>query len=101
MWVFCAVDLVQPAAPDHLFSPVSPPSPPQTPAEEDRALPYRPDAALLYTGSNSTAAAALSDGLLLQPSITAGSLLAAQRYLEGFSAGVGSGSAVVPGELGA
>lgn len=69
----------------------------QTPAEEDRAAPYKPKAALLYTGGNSTAAAELSAGLLPGPALTAASLIAAQRYLEGFQADLGSGAAAVPG----
>jgi hypothetical protein len=72
----------------------------QTPAEEDRAAPYKPKAALLYTGGNSTAAAELSEGLLPGPALTAASLIAAQRYLEAFQADLGSGAAAVPGGWG-
>jgi hypothetical protein len=69
----------------------------QTPAEEDRAFPYRPKAALLYTGSNSSAAQQLSEGLLPGPAVTASTLLSAQRYLDGFRADLGPGVAAVPG----
>lgn len=69
----------------------------QTPAEEDRAAPYRPKAALLYTGSNSSAAQQLSEGLLPDPAVTASTLLSAQRYLDAFRADLGPGVAAVPG----
>jgi hypothetical protein len=76
-----------------------PPTPlplPQTPAEEDRAAPHQPKATFLYTGSNATAAARLSAGLLSPPSLTGPAILSAQRYLEAFGSQLG-GDAVVPG----
>lgn len=73
---------------------------PQTPAADDRAAPYKPKAALLFTGSNATSAAALSAGLLPEPSLNAGNLLSAQRYLERFTAEMGPGAAAVPGACG-
>jgi hypothetical protein len=73
----------------------------QTPAPEERAEPHRPKAAFLYTGASgggNASAAALSAGLLPPPSLTPPTIMAAQRYLEGFGDSLGGqDTAAVPG----
>ncbi|KAF8065710.1 ABCA3 [Scenedesmus sp. PABB004] len=71
----------------------------QTPAEGDRAEPAAPKAALLFTGDDPRAAAALAAGLVSPPDLTPGRLVSARSYLEAFNADLGTSPATVPGEV--
>lgn len=71
------------------------------PREEWRAEPWRPDAAVLVTGANRSAAEALSGTLLPRPAATTANLLAVRRYLEdsNVTGGGGGGGADAGGSL--
>jgi hypothetical protein len=73
--------------------------PMQTPAPENRAEPWRPNAAFLYTGDDSSTASTLSDGLLLKPALKPSTLVTAQRYLDNFSSEMNNSAATLPGEF--
>jgi hypothetical protein len=77
----------------------------QTPPEAHRAAPYKPKAALLYTGSDEETARSLTEGMLSAPALTPSVLLDAQTYVTSLSADLekleqqqGAGT-VTPGEL--
>jgi hypothetical protein len=84
---------------------VAPTSHLQTPPEAQRAAPFKPKAALLYTGNDDEAARTLSAGMLSPPLLTPSVLLDAQTYLSTVSGAFaqmeqqqGAGT-VVPGEV--
>jgi hypothetical protein len=68
------------------------------PAAADRAEPWRPDAAILYTGQSREAAERLSENLLPKPRATTASLLAVRNYLTEWNKTNGGGASV-PGEV--
>jgi hypothetical protein len=77
----------------------------QTPPEAHRAAPYKPKAALLYTGTNEDTARTLTEGMFSAPALTPSVLLDAQTYVTSLSADLqkleqqqGAGT-VAPGEL--
>lgn len=72
----------------------------QTPAEDDRAAPYKPKATFLYTGDNQTLADQLTASLLPAPDLQTNTLLSARQYLTDFSSsGLATDGAVIPAEF--
>lgn len=71
----------------------------QTPAEEDRADPFKPKVAFLYTGQNPDLAKDLTQGLVSKPDFGPLELLAAQKYLTAFNSDLQHSPTAVPGEL--
>lgn len=71
----------------------------QVPQEENRAAPWRPDAAILYTGTDTPRADALTQKVLPEPSITPKSLQQVSTYLQEWNATFGNSSFSVPGEV--
>lgn len=71
----------------------------QTPSEQERAAPFKPKVALLYTGQNPDLAKTLTQGLVTKPDFGPLELLAAQKYLTAFNSDLPHSPTAVPGEL--
>jgi hypothetical protein len=69
------------------------------PLQDNRALPWRPEPALLYTGQDRATADALAANLLPPPSATAANLLAVRSYLTQWNETSGGQGSAVPGEV--
>lgn len=80
--------------------PPPPPTPtPQIPRESNRAQPWRPAAALLYTGQDRPTADRLAANLLPKPAATTQNLLGVQQYLAQWNQSFGANATSVPGEV--